>query len=83
MRELRREMRRAADAMLDARWPILAVIVLASVAIAAALGPVLAPFDPNRQNLLLRLAGPMSQGPEGGMFVLGSDALGRDVLSRL
>jgi peptide/nickel transport system permease protein len=83
MSELQREARRAADAMLDARWPILAVIVLGSVAIAAALGPVLAPFDPNRQNLLLRLAGPMSQGPEGGVFVLGSDALGRDVLSRL
>ncbi|MDH3269980.1 MAG: ABC transporter permease [Gemmatimonadota bacterium] len=79
----RRELRRAAHVMLDARWPIFAVIVLGAVAIAAAFGPVLAPSDPNRQNLALRLADPMAAGPDGTVFWLGSDALGRDVLSRL
>ncbi|NNF38032.1 MAG: ABC transporter permease [Gemmatimonadetes bacterium] len=69
--------------MVAARWPVFAVITLTVAAIAAAFGPWLAPLDPNRQNLLLRLADPMNAGPDGSVFWLGSDALGRDVLSRL
>jgi peptide/nickel transport system permease protein len=69
--------------MVAARWPVFAVVFLGAAAIAAALGPWIAPFDPNRQNLVLRLAEPMAAGPNGGTFWLGSDALGRDVLSRL
>ncbi|HBV05841.1 MAG TPA: peptide ABC transporter permease [Gemmatimonadetes bacterium] len=69
--------------MIAARWPVFAVIFLIVAALAATLGGLLAPFDPNRQNLMLRLADPMSVGPDGGVFVLGSDALGRDVFSRL
>ncbi len=79
----RRELRRAARVMVAARWPVFAAVFLLVASIAAALGPALAPFDPNRQNLLLRLADPMASGPEGSVFWLGSDALGRDVLSRL
>ena len=74
---------RAVRIMVAAKWPILAVIILGMTAIAAAFGPLLAPFDPNRQNLVLRLADPMAAGPDGGIFLLGSDALGRDVFSRL
>jgi peptide/nickel transport system permease protein len=69
--------------MVAARWPVFAVIFLTVAAIAATLGSWLAPFDPNRQNLVLRLADPMTAGPDGGVFLLGSDALGRDVFSRL
>ena len=69
--------------MVEARWPVFAVIVLLATAIAAAFGPALAPFDPNRQNLVLRLADPMAPGPDGTVFWLGSDALGRDVFTRL
>tara|TARA_B100000945_G_C20365144_1_gene589182 strand:+ start:17 stop:853 length:837 start_codon:yes stop_codon:yes gene_type:complete len=69
--------------MIAARWPVFAVLFLFVAAIAATLGGLLAPFDPNRQNLMLRLADPMSVGPDGGLFLLGSDALGRDVFSRL
>ena len=76
-------LRRAIRIMVAARWPIFGVVFLMVAAIAATLGPVLAPFDPNRQNLLLRLASPMAAGPDGSVFWLGSDALGRDVLSRL
>lgn len=81
--DLRRELRRAGRAMVSARWPIFAVLFLGLTALAAVFGPLLAPFDPNRQNLLLRLADPMTAGPDGGVFWLGSDALGRDVLTRL
>ncbi|HAY76740.1 MAG TPA: peptide ABC transporter permease [Gemmatimonadetes bacterium] len=79
----RAEMRRARRVMVAARWPVFAVIFLLVAALAATLGGLLAPFDPNRQNLMLRLADPMSVGPDGGVFLLGSDALGRDVFSRL
>lgn len=79
----RSEFRRAIRLMVASRWPVLAVAFLLLAVITAALGPWLAPFDPNRQNLVLRLAAPLSPGPDGGVFLLGSDALGRDVLSRL
>ena len=81
--EFRRELRRAVRVMIEARWPVLAMVILLATAIAAAFGPALAPFDPNRQNLVLRLADPMSSGPDGSVFWLGSDVLGRDVLTRL
>ena len=81
--EFRRELRRAVRVMIEARWPVLALGILLATAIAAAFGPALAPFDPNRQNLILRLADPMSSGPDGSVFWLGSDVLGRDVLTRL
>ena len=81
--EFRRELRRAVRVMVEARWPVLAMVILLATAIAAAFGPALAPFDPNRQNLVLRLADPMSSGPDGAVFWLGSDVLGRDVLTRL
>lgn len=79
----RRGLRRAIRGMVQARWPVVALLILVAAGIAAAFGPLLAPFDPNRQNLVLRLADPMAAGPEGTTFLLGSDALGRDVFSRL
>ncbi|HIL90185.1 MAG TPA: ABC transporter permease [Gemmatimonadetes bacterium] len=81
--EFRRELRRAIRVMVEARWPVLAMVILLATAIAAAFGPALAPFDPNRQNLVLRLAEPLASGPDGSVFWLGSDVLGRDVLTRL
>ncbi|MGB1656194.1 MAG: ABC transporter permease [Longimicrobiales bacterium] len=79
----RSELQRAGRVMVAARWPVFAVVFLTIAAIAAVFGGWLAPFDPNRQNLVLRLADPMTAGPDGGVFLLGSDALGRDVFSRL
>ena len=48
------------------------------VALAA---PVLAPFEPNA--LLSPFATPGTPGPDGGTFWLGTDHLGRDILSRI
>ena len=54
------------------------LFALAVSAIAlAVLGPMLAPHDPTAINIPQRLA------PPGGAYVLGTDALGRDILSRL
>jgi peptide/nickel transport system permease protein len=79
----RRETRRAGRSMVAARWPLLALLILAIVTIVAIFGPAMAPFDPNRQNIMLRLAEPGAVGARGGVHWLGSDSLGRDVLSRL
>jgi len=78
-------MGRAIRSMIVAKWPLLAIMVLLLVVIAAVFGPELAPFDPNRQNIMSRLAGPMTTavGRYHGTYLLGTDSLGRDVLSRL
>jgi len=56
------------------------VVALALMAIAA---PWLAPHDPLRQSLRARLAPPTMQASDGKAYVLGTDHLGRDVLSRI
>ena len=54
------------------------VLVLITCFVAlAVLGPMLAPYDPTAINIPKRLR------PPGGEWLLGTDALGRDILSRL
>ena len=79
----RREMGRAGRSMVAAKWPLLALTILLVVLFVAIFGPTISPLDPNRQNIMLRLAAPMADGAKGATFVMGSDALGRDVFSRL
>ena len=76
---------RAFRSMVAAKWPLLAIVVLLLVIIAAVFGPELSPFDPSRQNITSRLAGPLPTdiGRYKGRYILGTDSLGRDVLSRL
>jgi len=56
--------------------------VLASLVVVALLAPWLAPHDPLEQDLLNTLARPPWLGGEPGFF-LGTDSLGRDILSRI
>lgn len=79
----RRELARAGRSMVAAKWPLLALFILFVVTFVAIFGPMLSPMDPNRQNIMLRLAEPGAPGARGAIHWLGSDALGRDVLSRL
>jgi peptide/nickel transport system permease protein len=58
------------------------VFVLLLTVMAAA-APLLAPYDPVRQSLRGRLAAPTLAGPDGQAHLLGTDHLGRDVLSRV
>jgi peptide/nickel transport system permease protein len=69
--------------MIDAKWPLLAVAILLLVVFAAIFGPSLSPLDPNRQDIMTRLADPMTEGRRHVVFLLGTDTLGRDVFSRL
>lgn len=76
--------RRAGVSLRRAKWPIVAILFLIAVCLVALLSAQLAPHDPNRQNLIRRLQPPLTfteqRTPE---YWLGSDGLGRDVLSRL
>ena len=76
--------RRAWRSLSKAVWPLLAIAVLLVITFAAVAGPVIAPKDPNRQNIISRLQPPMQVDRTGVVqHYLGTDGLGRDVLSRL
>lgn len=75
---------RAGTSLVKARWPLLAVIMLAIMVFFAIFGPSIAPKDPNRQTLIARLRPPLQQEADGSIeYLLGTDSLGRDLLSRL
>jgi len=64
----------------DPAYAFLAIVILlAAVAIFA---PLIAPYDPNVQDLLGRLKAPLTDSRRA-FYLLGSDELGRDLLSRL
>jgi len=56
---------------------------VALLLLVAAAAPLLAPQDPIRQSLRGRLAAPTWSGSDGRAHLLGTDHLGRDVLSRV
>src|SRR5574339_536193 len=76
----------ARASLVRAKWPLFAIGFLVLLSLCALSANVIAPADPNRQNLILRLQPPMTEAKIAGhsfRFILGSDGLGRDVLSRL
>jgi peptide/nickel transport system permease protein len=66
------------------KWPLLALGLLLVMGGVAAFGPSLAPRDPQRQDIIARLKQPLQMDRrKQHTYVLGTDGLGRDVLSRL
>lgn len=66
------------------RWlGISGAIIVVLIVILAAVGPALIGINPNQQSLSDRLLAPNSTGSAGTLHLLGTDALGRDVLARL
>lgn len=59
-----------------------AMAVLAALALAALMAPLIAPFDPLHQDLLGRLRPPLGFERARAGHWLGTDELGRDILSR-
>jgi peptide/nickel transport system permease protein len=57
--------------------PVVCLIVLALVIVAAVLGSLITPFDPSAPNLLLSTSNP------SGSHWFGTDTLGRDIFSRI
>lgn len=62
---------------------LFAGLILALFTLVALLAPLLAPFDPARQSLLLRLRPPGHTLASGVVYLAGTDDLGRDLLSRV
>jgi peptide/nickel transport system permease protein len=60
----------------------LALVIGLALVLLAALAPLIAPFDPTDQSLLSRLRPPLGFGRAKAEHLLGTDELGRDLLSR-
>ena len=65
------------------RLPLLSGAIIAAALLAALLAPWIAPYDPAAVDLLRRFAPPAWMEGGSSLHLLGSDDLGRDVLSRL
>src|SRR5262249_35182869 len=76
---------RIALALREARgYPVVALSTLMSLLVArAVLAPYVAPHDPLKGSLAKRLKPPVWQDGGSSAHLLGTDKLGRDILSRL
>ena len=61
--------------------PAIGAVLVGGWLVIALLSHVLAPYDPFHS--MVPLLSPGAHGPDGSVFWLGTDSLGRDVLSRL
>src|SRR5258708_40001498 len=61
----------------------LGVVLLGLILLAAVFAPLLAPHDPYGQDLSRRLVPPVWNARGSWQYILGTDKLGRDYLSRL
>lgn len=59
-----------------------ALLIIIAAILMAAFAPQLAPMDPSRQQLAVRLRPPLTAA-QGREYFLGTDQLGRDILSRI
>lgn len=72
-------------ALLHDKLTLAALIFLVVLVFSAVFAPLVAPFDPEAQSLMMRNQPPMTAAEDGGAIphLLGTDQLGRDLLSRL
>ena len=74
---------RALSSMVQARYPMVAVVFITLIVFCALFAPQLAPKNPNRVEIFAVLKPPLSYNQDGELeHVLGTDSTGRDVLSR-
>ncbi len=84
MRQQRRAWQRVWQSWRRDPAAIFGTIILAVVLLAAFFAPFLAPHDPNAVDPLKRLLPPFWVQPKGSVtYLLGTDAVGRDILSRI
>ena len=65
------------------RWPVVPLLILFALIVAAIFAPVLAPHEPTKQNLRSHLAPPAWIDGGTTTNLLGADHVGRDLLSRI
>jgi peptide/nickel transport system permease protein len=74
---------RLGDLIAGMDWLVIAALVIGlSLVAVALLAPMLAPFDPDQQKLIARLRPPVGFERANAAYLLGTDQLGRDILSR-
>ena len=70
--------------MINSKWAFGSIIWLIIIINVAIFASQISPHDPNRNNIMERVAPPLTLDKEGNMkYLIGSDALGRDAFSRL
>jgi peptide/nickel transport system permease protein len=82
-RESRWDVRRILRELIRNKAALLGLVILTTITAAAILAPLVSPVDPFVQEVELRLKPPGWTTAEGRMSLLGTDHLGRDILSRL
>ena len=71
-------------ALIKNKWALISVVWLFFIILVAIFAFELSPFDPNKNHIMERVSPPLTLDKKGDMkYLIGSDALGRDGLSRL
>ncbi len=83
VRERRQDVLRLGRELVRNKAALIGLAILLAITSAAVLAPWISPFDPTYQSVTQRLKPPAWRDAEGRLFVLGTDHLGRDILSRL
>ena len=65
------------------RWPVVSIAIVTVFVLVALLAPLLSPADPYEQSLRLRFRPPVWEERGSWAYPLGTDRLGRDMLSRI
>ena len=65
------------------RWPIIPALIIFTLIVCAIFADQIAPHDPYVNTLTDRNTAPFTTGASGQYYVLGSDFIGRDLLSRI
>ena len=81
--EARRDLKRVLRELIRNKAALMGLLILLGVACSAILAPLIVPSDPTAQEITLRLKPPGWRTPDGRTYLLGTDHLGRDILSRL
>jgi len=81
--ERRQDLRRLVRELVRNKAALVGLSILLVVTTGAVLAPVISPADPLLQDVSVRLKPPTLEGGDGQAHLLGTDHLGRDILSRL
>ena len=66
------------------KWAVVSIIWLIVIINTAIFANIISPHDPNRNNIMERVAPPLAQDKQGNIkYLIGSDGLGRDSFTRL
>jgi len=71
-------------ALIKNKWALVSVFWLFFIILVAIFATEITPLDPNKNHIMERVSPPLTLDKNGNMkYIIGSDALGRDCLSRL